>query len=814
MRAPQPPGAAARLVSHVGRDATDEPGGLTKGGSPPTGRPTPSTGQSTLRTGQPTSNARQPAPSRERAAPSGGQPYQLPEFYVPYPARINPHLEQAREHSRAWAYAFDMIDVPQQGKAIWDLRDFDSHDYALLCAYTHPDAGAAALDLVTDWYVWVFYFDDHFLELYKKTQDTAGAKAYLNRLAAFMPVDGAITETPENPVERGLADLWARTVPSMSEGWRRRFAATTESLLAESLWELSNISAGRLPNPIEYVEMRRKVGGAPWSANLVEYAVQAEVPEEVAHARPLKVLSDTFSDAVHLRNDLFSYQREVEAEGELNNGVLVVERFLGCSPQRAADLVNDILTSRLHQFENTALTEVPPLLAEHRISPQGRLDVLSYVKGLQDWQSGGHEWHLRSSRYMNDGGQAATLGPSALLDGPKGLGTAASRILQSMVTSAPYRIRSYTHRLYDVVEPFERPELYMPYRAKLSPHLDRARANVLEWGQRMGLTDGVIWDARMLLANDLPLCAAGIHPDADPDALDLSSQWLAWGTYADDYYPVAFGRSRDLVGAKATNKRLSALMPLELDAAGPPVPGNALERSLADLWSRTAGPMAPDARRAFKDAVETMIDSWLWELANQFQHRIPDPVDYLEMRRRTFGSDLTMSLCRIGHGRTVPPEIYRTRPIRALESAAADYACLLNDVFSYRKEIQYEGELHNGVLVVRNFLDCDLSTAFAVVNELMTARMRQFEQLVAVDLPVLFDDYELGDDVRRVLTGYAEELQNWMSGILVWHAGCRRYDEGAQLHLPRKLLGGATGLGTSAESIGRSLAMKRLEGAL
>ena len=29
-----------------------------------------------------------------------------------------------------------------------------------------------------------------------------------------------------------------------------------------------------------------------------------------------------------------------------------------------------------------------------------------YVKGLQDWQAGGHEWHMRSSRYMNKGAAA------------------------------------------------------------------------------------------------------------------------------------------------------------------------------------------------------------------------------------------------------------------------------------------------------------------------------------------------------------------------------------------------------------------------
>lgn len=45
-----------------------------------------------------------------------------------------------------------------------------------------------------------------------------------------------------------------------------------------------------------------------------------------------------------------------------------------------------------------------------------------------------------------------------------------------------------------------------------------------------------------------------------------------------------------------------------------------------------------------------MTQSWLWELSNQLQNRVPDPVDYLEMRRTTIGSELTLSLYRHGHG--------------------------------------------------------------------------------------------------------------------------------------------------------------------
>ena len=730
------------------------------------------------------------------------QPFELPEFYMPYPARLNPHLESARTHSKAWAREMTMI----EGSGIWDERAFDAHDYALLCAYTHPECDADELALVTDWYVWVFFFDDHFLDIYKRSLDMSGAKAYLDRLSAFMPADGGTPALePTNQVEAGLADLWARTAPGMSPGWRSRFIESTEHLLDESLWELNNINEGRIANPVEYIEMRRKVGGAPWSAGLVEHAVGAEVPAAVAASRPLLVLRDTFADAVHLRNDLFSYQREVEEEGELSNGVLVLEEFLGCTTQEAAESVNDLLTSRLQQFEHTVFTELPPLSAEHGLDPESCLDVMTYVRGLQDWQSGGHEWHLRSSRYMNGGGPAAAALPhpaalplpdgaaalGRLLDGPLGLGTSAARLAASLATSlaaVPTRapglpagvdiaLRKHTHVPFAPVGHLPLPEFHLPFTVQPNPHLGLAREHLVDWAGRVGIFDDVpqIWDEQRLRDTDLPLCAAGIHPDADIEELDLTSGWLAWGTYADDYYPVVFGRTPDQSAAKLCNERLLGFMPLDLVPTL--LPANGLERGLSDLWTRTAGPMGPEARAAFRTTVDVMIDSWLWELANQKENRVPDPVDYIEMRRRTFGSDLTMSLCRIGHGRTVPPEVYRSRPLTAMENAAADAACLLNDMFSYQKEVQYEGELHNGVLVVEQFFGCDRFQALRIVNDLMASRVRQFEHVIEVEFPVLYQDFDLSAEARRTLDGYAQELRNWLAGILVWHRGCFRYDE-------------------------------------
>lgn len=726
------------------------------------------------------------------------QPFSLPDFYVPYPARLNPHVEEARRHTKEWARRMHML----EGSGIWEEHDLDAHDYALLCAYTHPDCDAEALALVTDWYVWVFFFDDHFLETFKRSLDREGGKRYLDRLPAFMPMDpAAAAPEPENPVEAGLADLWARTVPSMSDAWRARFAENTEHLLNESLWELSNMDEGRIANPVEYIEMRRKVGGAPWSAGLVEYAANAEVPASVAGSRPLGVLRDTFSDAVHLRNDLFSYQREVEDEKENSNGVLVLEHFLGCTTQEAADAVNDLLTSRLQQFENTALTEVGPLCVEKGLDAAETAAVLAYTKGLQDWQSGGHEWHMRSSRYMNGGGVPA--GPA-----DSGWGMAAASIRFTSRAEAA-RLRSRTHVPFQHVGPSLLPDFDFPYALTLSPHLGAARDRNIVWARRMGMLDGLpgrpgshVWDERRARNIDLPLCSAGLDPDATPQELDLSSNWLTWGTYGDDLYPVIYGRTRDVAGAWAANERLRLFMPLD---GGPvPEPSDAMERGLADLWERTAGPMDDASRRTFRKSVDDMLNSWLWELSNQAQNRIPDPVDYIEMRRFTFGADMTMRLCRLEHGDRVPAEVYRSGPVRSLENAAVDYATLLNDLFSYQKEIEYEGEVHNCVLVVQNFFGVDYPTGVSMVHELMKGRMRQFQHVIEHELPIVYDDFALGAEAREILDTYVIELQNWMAGILNWHRNCVRYYDadlrsgtgGAPWHL-----GGPTGIGTSAAQV-------------
>jgi germacradienol/geosmin synthase len=168
-----------------------------------------------------------------------------------------------------------------------------------------------------------------------------------------------------------------------------------------------------------------------------------------------------------------------------------------------------------------------------------------------------------------------------------------------------------------------------------------------------------------------------------------------------------------------------------------------------------------------------------------------------------------MSLSRLAHHGIVPDEVYKLRPVAAMENSAADYACLLNDVFSYQKEIQFEGEIHNCVLVVQNFLDCDAATGMRVVGDLMDARMSQFRHIVAVELPELFDVLHFDAATRAAVAAHARNLENWLAGILNWHQGCHRYAEADLIAVARpaeaELFRTPAGLGTSAVRILRTL---------
>ena len=297
--------------------------------------------------------------------------------------------------------------------------------------------------------------------------------------------------------------------------------------------------------------MRRKVGGAPWSAHLVEHANFVEVPDRIWDSRPMRVLKETFADAVHLRNDIFSYDREVNDEGELSNCILVLERFFDIDTQEAADLTNEILTSRLYQFENTALTELPLLFLEYAITPAraaGRRAVRQGPAGLAVRRPrvahALEPLHERGRREApppilgsragdalarpRDAERAAADPTPASRADP--LSRQHARAVRGHRTDEAARL---LHALRGAREPAPRAVAAGLHRL--------VRGDGLLHVELPGVPGGYIWTEEMIAGFDFAQCSARLHPDASADELNVSTRWLAWGTYGDDLFPRLYG---------------------------------------------------------------------------------------------------------------------------------------------------------------------------------------------------------------------------------------------------------------------------------
>jgi germacradienol/geosmin synthase len=105
--------------------------------------------------------------------------------------------------------------------------------------------------------------------------------------------------------------------------------------------------------------------------------------------------------------------------------------------QQAVDIVNDLVTSRLRQFEHIISTELPLLVHEMGLGETERAALYGLCGALRSWIAGDTRWEQTSGRYHPSRRERATqrqhgasprgASPGTAL-GPAGLGTAAARL--------------------------------------------------------------------------------------------------------------------------------------------------------------------------------------------------------------------------------------------------------------------------------------------------------------------------------------------------------------------------------------------------
>ena len=324
---------------------------------------------------------------------------------MPFAARLSPHVDRVRQHTKTWVRDMGMLNG-----APWTEAFYDAADYGGFGPLTHPTASLEDLKHINDWHTWGFYLHDVFREGVLRPRNVSGGKAFIARLKEIL---GNPSLLPLNPAEKGLADLVSRS--SLDEEDR----AGVTGLLDGMLWELHNTAQGRVPDPIDLVEMRRSTNAADLSAALARKSVGAELPAELLHNSTMKALVDSFGDVPGLRQEILGFEALYGSGASTTSAVLAVQQFFECEVRQAVSVVSDLVSARLRQIVSI-IAELPSLAEEYELDAEARAGLHRYVEALKSWLAGELLWSQRSGRF--------SFSPTPTrksFHSPSGLGTAA-----------------------------------------------------------------------------------------------------------------------------------------------------------------------------------------------------------------------------------------------------------------------------------------------------------------------------------------------------------------------------------------------------
>ena len=111
--------------------------------------------------------------------------------------------------------------------------------------------------------------------------------------------------------------------------------------------------------------------------------------------------------------------------------MLVVRNFLGSTQDHAFEVVNDLLTVRMRQFEHVVEQELPALVTDLSLDQKGQAALATYVRQLEDWVAAVHNWHRESRRYGSVEPRQGTAVAPPRIGTLTGLGTSAARVMSA-----------------------------------------------------------------------------------------------------------------------------------------------------------------------------------------------------------------------------------------------------------------------------------------------------------------------------------------------------------------------------------------------
>ena len=306
----------------------------------------------------------------------------LPALDCPFGDEISPYAEEIDERVLDWARRFALLTDPAE------IDRFRRAKVGWLAARTSPGSDRTLLDLLANWQMWLFLFDDRYCD----ESETGSHPERLGRvITSFVRVldESSDRACRADPFTAALGDLTDRLAAVASGPQMFRFLSAVRGYFLAQFWEAGHRADNGPAGLAEYKVMRRHSGAVPTCVALIDVAGGFELPAEDFCCRGVRALTDIAVDVTCWANDILSYPKESARSLKVHSLPTVLARELGVTPDQAIKVAASMHDARVASY----LKSEPA--TRTGASPQLR----RYLDGLRSWMGGNFHWSLETGRY-------------------------------------------------------------------------------------------------------------------------------------------------------------------------------------------------------------------------------------------------------------------------------------------------------------------------------------------------------------------------------------------------------------------------------
>ncbi|OHE93161.1 hypothetical protein CORC01_11573 [Colletotrichum orchidophilum] len=268
-------------------------------------------------------------------------------------------------------------------------------------------------------------------------------------------------------------------------------------------------------------------------------------------------------------------------------------------------------------------------------------------------------------------------------------------------------------------------------------------------------------------------------PYADAEAYRTMIDWNNWVFAFDDQFDEGHLKDDPI---KAKEELDATFAVLEDKEAPVQLHENPVRHVFQTVWDRFKQRSTRELQERYKASISYYFAGLLSQVRVQHSKSALNLTvdDYMNFRRATIGCQPSYVLVEFCHGINVPQENIDDESLKECRRISADLVILVNDILSYRKDLE-QGVEHNLIALLKS-RGYSTQEAIDEIGDMIDECYRDW-YLALAKMPVC------GENIDREVIRYLQGCRNVALGNLHWSYESGRYlgDEGSSVRRTRVL---------------------------